>query len=497
LISEWVLLHRVRPSQSSPGIDIRNVVFGLAAAEQERFSKPELLLDGFLDAYGLVAAVRQGTKFLILGPKGSGKSAIASRIELLAHQKGDAFVTTVLLGTFPYDAFSGVLPGTEAREVKYTNNWELILLVTLLESFSRDPASASVGEPKLGEMMDLLKALGLTPARSLTDVVKRTGSREFKVGLPGVFHLKFGTEVERANPDIKLLYRTIQQVAYSTRSPHSHIVFVDGLDDILTRRGKQYEALAALVLAAERINRTVNRDAGIAKIVVLCRTDLFDKLPDPNKNKIRQDNSVTLDWYQNTRDLMATNLVNLADLRASMSLGSRISVFEQLLPPKVFDQPTVKVLFENTRHTPRDLIQLLNRIRSLSTTPVASESTVKAAIRKYSEEYLLPEMRDELCGLVALEDVDRSFRLLGAMGRRMFYYDEVVIEAKADARFEGVDLRNTLDQLFACGAVGNFRAAERSEDFRFSFKFRNPYAEFNPNDGIVIHRGISPALNVS
>lgn len=476
---------------------IADIVFGLSAAEEERSSDPRLLLEGYFDAFNYTDQIAKGQKFLILGSKGSGKSAIASRIELTSKGKGSFFSTTYQLGSFPFDAFSELIPGGDAPQIKFPSNWELLLHVLLLESLGRDEKCEGSGEPSLARVVDALKKLGLIPGKDLTHLVRTTSSRQTKLSIPHIFEFKRDSESEEV-PDIKFLFRVLQDVACRSRPSARHFIFIDGLDDVLTRRGRQYEALAALLVAADRMNRRL-RDSGVsAKIVILCRTDLFDLLPDPNKNKIRQDNAVILDWYQDTRDVNSTSLVQLVNLRALCCLGKPVDVFKTFLPSTIIGgQPTVKTLLDNTRHTPRDFIQLLNRIRDSTRGASPTVPSVLSALRTYSFDYLLPEIRDEMCGLVPAPDADHALQALGILGKRQFTFDEFLTVLQKDSRFKHMDGMKTLEQLFECSAIGNIRGGEEDDDFRYSFRFRNRGAVFNPNERIVIHRGLVKALNVN
>jgi len=60
----------------------------------------------------------------------------------------------------------------------------------------------------------------------------------------------------------------------------------------------QYKSLSALVYETDRLKITFMNNGVGAKIIILCRTDLFERLPGPNKNKIRQDSSYEIDWYR-------------------------------------------------------------------------------------------------------------------------------------------------------------------------------------------------------
>ena len=64
------------------------------------------------------------------------------------------------------------------------------------------------------------------------------------------------------------------------------MLFIDGLDEILTHSELQFPALAALISEASRLNDDLRAAYKPFKCVVLCRTDLFDRLPGANKNKI-------------------------------------------------------------------------------------------------------------------------------------------------------------------------------------------------------------------
>lgn len=66
-------------SQSrEPKRTLKNIVFGKASAEREGAEYPDLLTKGYLNPFDVIREARDGAKFLFLGYKGSGKSALAS-----------------------------------------------------------------------------------------------------------------------------------------------------------------------------------------------------------------------------------------------------------------------------------------------------------------------------------------------------------------------------------------------------------------------------------
>lgn len=470
------------------------IEFGMAAAEKERSNKPYLLIDGFLDAYGYVNKVLNGDKFLILGPKGSGKSAIGSKLELESQNDDRLYVQTYYLEDFPYNKFSGILPGREAPETKIPSHWEFVLLISFMDSFSKDDTCKSSGRVNMNKLIKALHELGMSPGKSLTDIVKNTTKKEFKVGLPKFLEGSYSSEKEIKKIDISLLFSYLQEVCYSLKTESNHIIVIDGLDDVLTRREKQYTSLSALILAVDRINTKFLKNNINAKIIVLCRTDLFEKLPGPNKNKIRQDSAVILDWYQDARNISSTNLVKLINLRAKLSLGRDVNIFEDILPLEIsVGLPTAKAVLDHTRHTPRDIIQLLNKIQGHTKGTDPTPNEIKNGIRTYSFDYLVPEIKDELTGYLESDEIEQVVKLLGSMNKSEFNLDELQDMIKNDERFSLLDSMKLLNALFDCNAIGNVKGYAKKY---YSWKYRNRYATFNPNEDIVIHRGLRKGLNL-
>jgi hypothetical protein len=102
---------RATPGPDIPEISFRDINLGFSSAETERAEAPELLRDGFLDYNAVSEKALDGPVFLFLGYKGSGKSAIAERLSLLAESEYDQFVAIVNLADFPFTTFSKIIRG--------------------------------------------------------------------------------------------------------------------------------------------------------------------------------------------------------------------------------------------------------------------------------------------------------------------------------------------------------------------------------------------------
>ena len=65
-------------------MEFRELILGTGAAEDEAVETPELLTDGYYDPQNMPKRILAGPSFLILGPKGAGKSALCEHLRLKA-----------------------------------------------------------------------------------------------------------------------------------------------------------------------------------------------------------------------------------------------------------------------------------------------------------------------------------------------------------------------------------------------------------------------------
>jgi len=461
----------------------------LMDAESEKAQSPELLLEGFFDAFGYIDQIVSGNKFYIFGQKGSGKSAIGSRIELIAKNDPNFFVNQHYLGRFEYKKFSELFPGSEAPESRYPTHWEFILLITLLNNLKKDIQCKYESEADFYSLLDTLDQINVIPDKDFAEIVKITSKRQFSIKIFKMEHVTEKTE----NVTINTIFSKLKKVCYTAKTPNKHIIIVDGLDIILTHRQKQYQTLSALLIAVNNFNNKLVENGVNAKIVVLCRTDLLNKIADPNSNKFIQNFGIFLNWYQDKKDIHSTNLVKLINRRVALALKNEIDISEFLPSAIESDKESLKVLLDHTRHIPRDLIQLLNKIQNHTSGKNPSMKDINNGIDEYSNVYFVRELQDTLVGFLDDEEKgERVIQLLGAMGTTQFSYRDIEAKIKADPRFSKIDLTKTMDLLFDSSAIGNINSRTGFN----TWKYRNLYALFDPNQIIVVHKGLHKALNL-
>jgi len=451
----------------------KNILFGFSAAEKEFTDNPRLLDEGFFDICECLHNIIYGNKFLILGPKGSGKSAIAAKLELCSVNDENLSITSYDLDDFPFSGFSKLLPTDEDPKIRYSVQWQFLLLISFLDSFHKDPLCKFHGKYK--DLIKGLQDLGVFPGKSLTDMVKIAIRKEFKITLISPLQGSRTSEQQKINQSIEVINATLKDVCFSVETDVKHLLIIDNLDRVLVKREreKQLESLAALINAVDRINNKFKINNIQAKIIVLCRTDLYENLKDSNKNKIKQDSSIELNWYQRVKPGEDINLTKLINLRAKSSLGKNVDVIAEFFPKKIWNDDTLITLLRNTRYRPRDLIILLNYIQANTSGECPTVNEVRYGISEYSQKYFVGEILDELYGFMDIEEAKLVLNLLGEMDSIMFNITDLKERQMKRECYSTIDLDRSLTLLYDCSAIGIVKKRASGEE-KYSFKYRNP-----------------------
>lgn len=477
-------------------VTFTSIPFGYASAEAERANAPELLLQGYYDHQGVIKEAIEGSRFLFLGYKGSGKSAIGQKLSLDAEGKSDMHVTNLQLKDFPFNAFAKVGAASAEPETRYPTSWAWLILLQLLGSFHKDRRATE--SSRFSRSVRVLREHGIMLDDDLKSLVIRSSKRTFKAQVPTLLeatHESGGTDQELG---FLQLVNHLRSLTRNFRTESRHLIIIDGLDDVLTEREVQFRSLAALVQEVSRINEELRGNGVPAKVIVLCRADIFELFPDANKNKVRRDSAVSLDWYHDPRDPEASALIDLADMRVRLATGDPDSHLVDFLPKSIDGEQISRILLSMTRHTPRDFLQLLDTIQKyVREGETATIEQVLSGMRHYSIDYFLPEIKDELVGVASPQDIEAIFALLSSMESREFKYSKLKEFAKNSDHeaLQSLPVDRILGVLYERSAIGTVRS--RGARSAYTFKYRNRNSTIGYPDRIMLHRGIWKAMNVA
>lgn len=474
-------------------LKLKEIEFGKARAELEGARYPELLKNGYLDYKGIYDKLKSGEKFLVLGHKGCGKSAIGEKLRIEANRKA---VSIVHLEDFPFKSFGKIFSGASEAESKYPASWSWLLLLMIIDNLRNDPGARDAINIDYNKSIKQLGEFGFLPTNDIKKLIIQSSKTTFKAQIPKI--LEYAKETSSAGSASDLQFLTLVEylkkltVEYSTEG--GLVLVIDGLDDILTKREIQYQALSALIFEVDRLNLFFFNKKKEIHIVVLCRTELYERLPGPNKNKLRQDSAFELNWYHDPNQPYDSSLVKLINLRAKLSVGHEIDVFSEFMCSIIDGKETLHYLLDMTRHTPRDLINLMNNLKDFHDSGKMDRQQIFSALRQYSIDYFEPEIRDEMVGYVNSSDYQKFCSLVSLVRQREFTFSTLSTRA-SEVGLSNDTLETILKALYDCGAIGN-KWGTPSRSNRYEFKFRNKNSTLDKSKTIVLHRGLWKALNL-
>lgn len=470
----------------------KNIDFGKADAKTEGVENPDLLRRGYLDAMGITKAAWDSSKYLFLGYKGAGKSALSEHMSLSAKNDPTVFVREILLSKFPYKLFNKIIKGDAEASAKHPLAWEWLLLLYVFESFQNDEMCRWESIDEWETTLKTLRKAGLLPIKTITDIVQKTSKNSFKISLPSLeaAHEETATQTDIT---IDLIIDYMKNLLLQVKTSCRHYLIIDGLDEFLSSKEYQLTSIVALINVAKDLNIWFKKFDIPFKIIVLCRTDVFDQTSDSNKNKLRRDYSFPIRWFNEseTDDYSKSNLIQLANLRGSLVYPEIKDIFKKFFPEQFNGASIYQVLLDHTRHTPRDFLQLLTFIQDTSSGQKVSRKDIETGIKNYSLEYFQNEIRDEMAGKLEASHIQAFFNLLSQVREREFMLKDIEAIAKKSDKYEMLDLEQIFNILFECSAIGHKRG---DTEGKYYFKFRNPAMVFDSTAQIALHKGLWKAF---
>ena len=463
--------------------------------------------EAFQDALGF-------KRFLLLGRKGSGKTAIFKKINKI--HSHDNFSYGHTFADYPWAHHTLQKMTGVPEELCYEQSWIYLINMTLakillnqdnsqpwndvaaealsgLESFLLD--SYGSRDPDVTQLFQPSKRLRFNPTLGIAGdlaTLQLNASDVAVTDLP-----KIATEVN-AN--------VLSKIIACLNPEHKYFVCFDELDRGFSRLQPDYsQRLIGLLLAAKAINAKAQENAKRLHIIVFLRDDIYHILKFEDKNKLTENYSSFIRWdtegtAHSLKDLMNKRFATVLETK-SQSAWNVVFNEDQTMSGH---QPKYRHILDRTMLRPRDMIKFCNECLGAWKEDASSDKSAKIenihvnkAKIAYSE-YLLAEIEDEVHK--HLPTWDRSVELLRQIEAVTFKKDEFV--AICDMRHElvpdGYDGLRLLTDLFEFSVIGYYAPGGKGYGgAQYIFRYKSPKAVFNPNAAAYqVHLGLLEALNL-
>lgn len=387
-------------------IDLKTLRFGAPAAERDIGQGLE---DYFVesDTYQNVA---NATKSVLLGNRGSGKSAILKVLAQRERRVG-SLVLELSPDDYSYEMLSRSLAAEErgswAKQGAYTAGWKFLIYVLVMKGLSKEGARIKTGAAaRVYEYLrDNHERTADNPISVLISYVKRIEG--FKIG-PYEAALKT-TELNRLYKleEITELLPAIAELCQRRRV----LVLVDELD----RGWDASEDAKAFVAGLFQACVAINQLSPHLRVVVSLRRELYDSIPSlyEDAQKFR-DVIETISWDEpRLLQLVSKRITHTVEgLKDAPDAAAWAEVFSETLDYR--QSKSFNYIVDRTLYRPREIIQFCadawseSKRRSLQ--PV-NYAVISIAELTYSEERtkdIAAEYRFQYPGLLSIFEVFRG-----------------------------------------------------------------------------------------
>lgn len=500
----------VIPPTAENSLAYSALYFGMSDSRNEVAEDPERFRRSFVDLNGAIGAITSGRKFLLLGPKGTGKSALAWFLED-GSSEARHLAAVRDASTLPLAEVPRLQTGQSAGPERTVTAWTFILLCNYLELLLRDQSCAFQDQREVQRVAKLLRGYGFMDDTSGRALLKAS-TTEISIPIP-----KLGKIYSReSKPQLNIfnLIPYLEDWVSSAQSRLRHILLLDGLDSIFLNDAQYDESLASLVQAAYLLNQKLTHASATGSIVLLLRNDVFSRvsLYLPDSQKMRDDLSFELDW----RILSGPGGVNapLMQLVNAKASHAANGVFVDTLAyfPRAIkvgtgkrsrEIATFKYLLNMTRHTPRDLLRLFEDIRRVEASGVypsddmlLSQGAIREGVLQYATKYFTGAIQNEFVGFAhGPEGVAAALQAMKAMGSQYFTAEEFREKLAEVAPRVQIEPNDLLRLLFFAGAIGN--SVANYDERYMQFYHRRDDAEIYLSGTFVLHNALIHAWGMS
>lgn len=453
-------------------------------------------------------------KFLVIGKKGSGKTAIFRK--LLKSESYNIFCEGACLTDYPWyhhevQAKTGV-PDHE----KFIQSWKYLILIVISRVLINKDNSIPNCESKLAVEKFLKDTYGsvkgditniFTPNKKL----KFKSLLAFKVG---------GTEITFDMPFEQIEMRDLPKVVQDVNKVllhhvieclnpnNSYYICFDELDYSFNKQDKNYiNSIVGLIRAAKDFNLQAKEAGKKINICVFLRDDIYDLLDFEDKRKITQNFVSRIEW---DTERATSTLKELMKKRFTAVL--RETDEEVINWESVFDESETingkmlkyDYLKELTCLRPRDMIDLCNQILEKYKSRKSSDSSGKNMFinmditdskGNYSNN-LFEEFKDEIHKHIP--NYKDHIEVLKKVGKSKFLFEEFIESYKEleNKLADELECKTVLEDLFTFSLIGNYKVGGTGGGSKRLFRYKDVKENFRSDLPIVVHDGLVNCLGL-
>ncbi|KIP52866.1 P-loop ATPase, Sll1717 family [Leucobacter komagatae] len=473
-------------SDAAPLI-LEKIDFGRLDAEQD-----ENLLDYFV-AGGQADAV-MGGKYLVVGRKGSGKTALFRYVEAEAKH----IIVPMDLKDYAFQAHPKLTDAGVPEAFAYTTSWRFSIGIAMFLELSRSLKWYSKTRRR---GFKILKKIGAGPNGGPLRAIAQWIGRVRKIDLPSVLDVASLGGFELDDEDKRFLDDSSMQLLIDLEAllkeaskKHKITALIDRLDDAWDGSEESLRLIGGAARAARHFSEIIPKQSP-APVVVFLRSDLWDQMSFNDQNKFVQD-TVELTWDED----------ELATVVTERFKTGRTEERDPELPGSwgdVFTADEMRQRFTSKRYVlkralgrPRDALAFATFARDVAVEKghgIIEKDDIYDAESKYSN-HIVRELRDEIGE--HLGNFSVVINTITALGKRNF----TLVEWQESALKSGMtdtQATDALNKLFEASAVGLRRTGGGGGGSQTRFRYMDRFVKPAEAGALQFHPSLTRELSLT
>ena len=474
----------------------------------------DLLLDTCFEHHEAYLDSKAHSRFLIIGRKGSGKTAIYRKF--ISTREHNFFSFGHTFTDYPWHHHDKQMAIGVPEEERYVHSWRYLILLSIAKVLLNQDQSQPWSEESLENIAKLEKFVidsygtrdpDVTEIFSPAKTLRFKSSFEIPLAKLKVTVESGGVPLEQLPTIIQDVNRNLTNAIVAALNPKfDYYICFDQLDLGFDPGDSKYKnRLIGLILAARDLNIRV-RDAGKKlSVLVFLRDDIYQTLRFEDKNKVTEAFATRIEWdtertERTLKDLMQKRFASVLDI-PEQDAWEKVFDEQEQMPGR---QTKYQHMLDRTFLRPRDMIKFCNetldayKLQSPEERGMLfSNRAINAARTEYSQ-YFLNELDDEIFKHMA--NYEYYIEVLKSLDSLQFIKHDFEIACKARATIlpKDYDPTTILSELFDFSLIAYYATGGGGYGgSEYVWRYRDSRARFNESaPSFRIHPGLKEVLGL-
>ncbi|MEQ8927506.1 MAG: hypothetical protein RLO81_16940 [Fulvivirga sp.] len=426
------IFEKLMKKTERPRSSTRGFYFGATEAEGENI-QGQSLIDYFEDYLDILSDLEKG-KFIFVGRKGVGKSAIAKFIKDTSDLTNESYAKLLRVNDFEIEKHIQLEEKNHEKKEKMIFEW-LILVNIIKLIVSHECGQYTAEYDKLKKFLDVNAGIVNVDQYQFVEGTKQKGGQVSFGGLKhvfgGIFKNYFDTKVNKAEfykliPPLKEIVKVM--LDFEVNRDLEFWLLFDDLDiNFNVKDDRDNVKIMELLRVAKEYNNEIFRN-NTTRILLFIRDDIRDEIAPKYEDsaKIFNTYQTSLNWYdhrlytEKSEELIP--LKKLANRRIKINFDKNeisygtdpwLTLFqdENYSGSDYPKKSSFKYILDFTFYRPRDIITFLNTMTDESCTYPLNKGAVKSLLKKFVD-INITEIKSELKLFFSDTEISKIFNEL-------------------------------------------------------------------------------------